>query len=172
MTFFIRRWLLIFSALLCVMALLLPIGCRHTVSNGEKRLRADLQRALSEHSYQTAAVLARRVIQFAPRDNGARERLVQAELGLKDIPDAKQSLLEWGKAVSRPSAKFHEYSGDVALKEGDRSGALIAWRKSVEPNARNPRVFRKIAVQEQSAHHWQEAVAAWSRILKIHDNVE
>ena len=131
-----------------------------------------MQRALSEHSYHTAAVLARRVIQFAPRDNGARERLVQAELGLKDIPDAKQSLLEWGKAVSRPSAKFHEYSGDVALKEGDRSGALIVWGKSVEVDARNPRVFRKIAVQEQSAHQWQEAVAAWSRILKIHDNVE
>ena len=30
----------------------------------------------------------------------------------------------------------------------------------------------KIAVQEQSAHHWQEAVVAWSEILKIHDSAE
>ena len=108
MTFFIRRLLLILSTLLCVMALLLPIGCRRAISNGEKQIRADLRRALSEHSYQTATVLARRVIQFAPRDNGAWERLVQAQLGLKDLAGAKQSLLEWGKAVPRPSAKFHE----------------------------------------------------------------
>lgn len=172
MTFFNRRPLLILSALLCVMALLLPIGCRRTVSNNEKQIRADLRRALSEHSYQTATVLARRVIQFAPQDNGAWERLVQAQLGVKDLAGAKQSLLEWGKAVWRPSAKFHEYSGDIALKEGDRSSALIAWRKSAEINARNPRVYRKIAVQEQSAHHWQEAVAAWSGILKIQDSAE
>src|SRR5437870_2450094 len=69
--------------LLLVIVLVLD-GCQRRVSDEEKNVRAELRRALHERSFAEAVPLARRVLHFAPNDNGAWARLAQAEAGLQD----------------------------------------------------------------------------------------
>ena len=125
-----------------------------------------MRRALHDRSFELAVTLARRVLKFAPNDNGAWARLAQAQFGAGDLSGLRQTLADWERAVTRTSAKYHEYRGDLALADGHRADALAAWKESVARKDRKARVFIKIARLEQADGHWPEAATAWTRGLK------
>ncbi len=155
------------AGLLLLLALLLGAGgCRRSITPEEKNARQEVREALQERAFARAVPLARRVLQFAPNDNGAWARLAQAQFGLRGLKGLRQTLAEWRGAVRKTSAKFDEYRGDLAFAEGRRAEALAAWTKAVAPKDRRPRVFIKIARLEQANRHWAEAAAAWTRGMK------
>jgi tetratricopeptide (TPR) repeat protein len=141
-------------------------GCRRTISDEERAARTEVRRALHDRSFQPAVTLARRVLKFAPNDNGAWARLAQAQFGADDLSGLRQTLADWERAVKRTPAKYHEYRGDLALADGHRADALAAWKESVARKDRKARVFIKIARLEQADFHWPEAAAAWTRGMK------
>ena len=140
-------------------------GCHRRVSTEEKRTRDALQTALREHSYEQAEQLAMRMLQFSPDDNGAWDRLAQAQIGRRDFDKAKQTLAAWRHAVSKPSAKVDEYAGDIAQEEQDLPLALQSWRAALQREPRNTRVLEKIARAHEAQGHWDESETAWTTYL-------
>ncbi|MGI8891017.1 MAG: tetratricopeptide repeat protein [Chthoniobacterales bacterium] len=141
-------------------------GCRRTISNEEWSAREAVRSALRKHQFAEAIAPARRVLQFAPKDNGAWARLAQAQFGQGDLRSLVDTLDQWKKTVRKPSGKYHEYRGDLAWAKHRHAEALEAWSEAVAGNDRKTRVFIKIARLEQQAGRWQEAAAAWTRGMK------
>ena len=153
------------SALLCN-------GCHRKKSPEERNLRHDLQQALAQHSYRDAELLARRVLQLAPNDDGIWARLVQAQCGAGNLPAAKETFAAWRSAVRHPSSKLDEYIGDVALAGNDPAAALQAWHRLLGREPRHLRVLTKVARVEQQQHHWLEAETAWNAALSAKETAE
>ena len=145
-------------------------GCHHRPTPEQKVERSKLRRALRDHAYEAAVPLARRIVTAAPNENGAWDRLIQAEFGLRDIASVKQSLADWRKAVRKPSSKLDEYTGDVALEEHDVAGALRAWAAVQASNPRNARVLEKTARLQRSQAHWLDAENSWTLHIRAGDN--
>jgi tetratricopeptide (TPR) repeat protein len=171
MSFFRRRFhpalivALIVSALFCG-------GCHRKKSPEERKLRQELQQALAQHSYRDAELLARRILQFAPNDNGIWARLAQAQYGAGNLAAAKATFAAWRSAVRRPSPKLDEYIGDVALAENDPAVALQAWHRLLGREPRHFRALTKVARLEQQQRHWMEADTAWSAALNTKETAE
>ncbi|MEY2493832.1 MAG: Tetratricopeptide repeat [Verrucomicrobiota bacterium] len=151
-------------------ALLTLTACNRAASKEEKALRAELREALRGRSYEKAAALAQRVLKMKPQDEGTRDRLVQAQFGLRDFAAVKQSLEEWRHVVKKPSPNLEEYAGDLALEEHEPSAALRAWSKVLAADPKNIRVLEKIARLEQAQRHWPEENAAWTALIDSKDD--
>jgi tetratricopeptide (TPR) repeat protein len=148
-----------------IVLLVLMTGCARRISDEERAARTEVRRELRAHNFAKAIMPARRVLQFAPEDNGAWARLAQAQFGLRDLDALQRTLTEWQAAVKQTSPKYDEYRGDLALAQGPREEALAAWKKAVARTGRKARVFIKIARFEQAAKHWQEAALNWTRAM-------
>lgn len=170
MSFFGKQQRRAAAALFCAVAICAQTSCERAASREQKALRAELRRALSEHSYDTAIQSARRLLKSKPQDNGTWDCLVQAQFGQRDLPAVKLTLADWRGAVRHPSPNLDEYSGDLVLEENDPSAALQAWAKVIAVDPKNLRVLEKVARLEAKQHHWTEASAAWSAHLGVHDN--
>jgi tetratricopeptide (TPR) repeat protein len=164
MNFSRRSFLLVLLFLLHVFG-----GCRRSISPEEHKVRGELREALHSHAFERAIPLARQLLHFVPRDNGTWARLAQAQAGLRDRTGLRETLAAWQKAVKRPSEKFYEFRGDLALADGQRGEALAAWTKSIARKDRKARVFEKIARLEQEEAHWSNAAANWSNALKLRE---
>nr|MBA3609442.1 hypothetical protein [Chthoniobacterales bacterium] len=106
------------SHLVLVLVLVLgPTACRRSITEEEKGARAEVRTALQERAFERAVPLARRVLKFAPKDNGAWARLAQAQFGLRDLAGLRRTLEDWRTAVRKTSAKYDEYRGDLAWAE-------------------------------------------------------
>ena len=140
-----------------------PVACRRAISPEEKTARNEVRQALHERAFDRAIPLARRVLHFAPNDNGAWARLAQAQFGARELTGLRQTLEAWRRAVKNTSAKYEEYRGDLAFAEGRRTEALAAWTQTIAGKDPKPLVFLKVARLEQANAHWPEAVAAWTR---------
>jgi tetratricopeptide (TPR) repeat protein len=162
----LHRLVLIFALL----SALASAGCHRSLSPEEKATRAELRQALREGSYAQAEKLARRVLQTSSHENGAWERLVHAQLGLRDFAGAKQTFAQWRRAVRKPSPKLDEFSGDVAAEEGDPVLALQLWKKALSANPRQVHLLRKIASLQQAQHRWADEDAALTAALAIEEN--
>lgn len=156
------------SLLVCVVF----TSCHRKISKEEKALRRDLQHALGQHSYREAEILARRLLLSAPNDNGAWDRLVQAQCGQGNYKAAKETFTRWRATMPKPSPKLDEYIGDVALAENNVAAALQAWHRLLGTNPRNLRVLTKVAHAEEQQHHWLEAETAWTAVLEMKETGE
>jgi tetratricopeptide (TPR) repeat protein len=161
-----------FFVLLGIATLLLGISCHRSKSPQEKKLRTDLRHALAQHSYHDAELLARRILQISPDDNGTWDRLVQAQCGAGNLPGAKETLVAWRHSVRNPSTKLDEYIGDVALAENDSNGALQAWHRFLEREPKQIRVLTKVARVKQQRRQWPEADTAWTAALVLKEAPE
>jgi tetratricopeptide (TPR) repeat protein len=142
-------------------------ACEPEKARQQKALRRQVTHELRQHSYVTAAPLARQLLQRTPRDERVRKQLVHALIGLHDLDGAKESLSEWRKAVASPSPRADEFEGDIAREEHDFPAAYSAWQKVMQGQPNNRRVRQKIALLQQSQQHWAEADATWSTALQI-----
>ncbi len=145
-------------------------ACHHALPKEEKAMRAELRQALRAHEYEKAAGLARRVVQSAPHDNGAWERLIRAQLGLRDFAGAKQTLDGWRRAIRDPSGKIDEYAGNLALAENDSARAMEFWSKAITAKPKDARVFGKMAQLESEQGHWSAAEQAWTAALQVRES--
>ncbi|MEY2520013.1 MAG: hypothetical protein QOF24_1772 [Verrucomicrobiota bacterium] len=166
---FLRQARAVVTLLIAFALLLLP-ACNRAASREEKALRAELREALRAHSYEKAAALAQRVLKIKPQDEGTRDRLVQAQFGLRDFAAVKQSLEEWRRVIKKPSTNLDEYTGDAALEEHEPSAALQAWSKVLAIDPKNIRVLEKIARLEQARRRWPEEDAAWTALIDVKDD--
>ncbi len=157
---------------LCALVLTLAAldACRRGPSAEEKALRAELRKALRERSYEKAATLAQQLVGSSPQDNGAWERLARAQLGKGDTAEAKQTLAQWQAVVRKPGPKFHELTGDVAIRENDHPAALLAWSRALAARPRNVRVLNKVARAHRLQEQWQEEDAMLTLMLEIKDD--
>jgi tetratricopeptide (TPR) repeat protein len=151
-------------------ALLTATGCEPQNVREEKALRRQLIREMRNHSYESAAPIARQLIRLQPQDSRIWKRLVQAQIGLHDFDGAKQTLLQWRETVQPTPVRTEEYEGDIAREEGDKARALEAWKKAAAVQPKRGRVFDKIAALQQSQQQWAEAIEAWTASLKAKDN--
>jgi tetratricopeptide (TPR) repeat protein len=155
------------TAVITILSLTLVLpACHRKISKEERNLRHDLNHALAVRLYREAEVLARRVLQYAPKDNGIWDRLVQAQCGQADYKGAKETFTAWRSSVGKPSPKLDEYIGDVALAERDAAGALHAWHRVLGADPQHLRVLIKVARVEQQQNHWLEAETAWTAVLR------
>lgn len=160
----------IMAALLLLTAVWALPACNRAASREEKALRAELRETLRERSYEKAAALAQRLLKLKPQDEGTRDRLVQAQFGLRDFAAVKQSLEEWRRTIKKPSPNLEEYTGDVALEEHELSAAVQAWSKVLAADPKNIRVLEKIARAEQAQRHWPEENAAWTSLINAKED--
>jgi tetratricopeptide (TPR) repeat protein len=149
---------------------LMQTSCNRPLPPEEKAVRAELRHALREHSYEQAVELATRVVRTAPRENGAWERLVRAQIGTGDLAAAKQTLSDWRKAVRRTSPKFDELTGDIASREGDPASAFPSWQRALASQPANARLVRKMARLHGAHGNWAEQNAAMTTLIEIEDN--
>ena len=145
-------------------------GCHRKASTEEEKTRKDLQRALREHSYEHAEQLALHALESSPDDDGAWERLVQAQLGQRDFTKAKQTLAAWRRAVPHPSTKVDEYAGDIAQEEQDFPLALQSWRAVLQQEPQNIRVLEKVARTHEAQGHWGESETAWVTVVQVQES--
>ena len=157
-------------ALFGAVLLLLLAGCRRGAAKEEIALRAELRKALRNHSYEEAAALAHRAVELNPQENGNWDRLVQAEFGRRDFVKVRQTLDEWSRTIKNPSRNLIEYTGDLAKEENNPSAALQAWSKVLGFEPKNTRVLEKVARLEQRQNHWAEENNAWTAYLASHDD--
>ena len=157
--------------ILIVIATLLFSSCHRKMSPEEKQLRHDLRHALTQHSYREAEILARRLLQFAPNDNGAWDRLVQAQCGQGDYKGTKRTFTDWRSTRAR------------LPRNSTNTSATSPWRRKTPPlpykrgidcweNPHNLRVLIKVARVEQQQHHWLEADTAWTAALQAKETAE
>ena len=158
------------AALLLLNAVWAVPACNRAASREEKALRAELREALRQRSYEKAAALAQRVLKIKPQDEGTRDRLVQAQFGLRDFAGVKQSLEEWRRTIQKPSPNLEEYGGDVALEEHELAAAVQAWSKVLAADPKNIRVLEKIARGEQAQRHWPEENSAWTALINVKED--
>lgn len=161
------RSLQIFASVTTIAAV---AACDRGPSAEEKALRAELRGALHDRAYERAETLAHQLVGSAPRDNGAWERLVRAQLGRGKIAEAKQTLAEWRSTIRKPAAKWDELSGDIANKEQDGAAALLFWSKALAPNPKNLRVLNKLARAHRAQEQWPEEEAMLTVILELKDD--
>jgi tetratricopeptide (TPR) repeat protein len=161
------RWGQLGLVLMLVIAL---SGCHRRASAEEKKIRHELQTALREHSYERAEQLAQRALEFSPGDNGAWDRLAQAQFGRRDLKAAKQTLAAWRRAVPHPSANVDEYAGDTARDEHDLPLALQSWRAVLQLEPRNTRVLEKVARAYEAQRHWDESETTWTKVVHVQES--
>lgn len=154
----------------CVLVSSLLSGCDHLPGKKQKQLRAEIQKALREHSYEKAMDLAQQLLKLNQQDNGSWDRLVQAQFALHDRGAVKRTLQEWRNSVTKPSSKLDEYTGDLAFEEQAADTAIQAWTKALGVEPKNTRVLQKIARAEKNQQHWGEEEAVWSSYIKVEDN--
>ncbi|MFN2507509.1 MAG: tetratricopeptide repeat protein [Chthoniobacterales bacterium] len=155
-------------AFLAVVALGLS-SCERGISPEQKAVRAELRQALRERSYEKAASLAQQVVGSAPHENGAWERLVRAQVGMRDLDAATQTLQEWRSIIPTPSWKWDELTGDVAIKKGDPALALDSWTKALVASPANARLLRKLVRLQRAQRHWAEEEALLSRLIDVEE---
>jgi len=155
---------------LAAILIVAPIGCKKQPPPENKVLRMQLAHELRHHSYDKALPIARRLIELTPQDNSAWKRLTQAQFGLRDFDGASQTLIEWRRTIAAPDPRLDEYEGDLANKKHDSAHARQVWEKILAAQPKNRRVLRKIALLEENQQRWVEAIAAWSRFLKVRDD--
>jgi tetratricopeptide (TPR) repeat protein len=161
------RWVLLSLSLAIALAVL-PASARRG-SAEEKETRTQLQRLLDARDFGAALPLAQRLVQLAPKDDGAWDRLVRAQLGFDDVDAAEASIARWRAAVQKPVPKVDELAGDAAHKRNDLAGALEYWKKCVAAQPQNARVLRKIARLHAAEQRWAEADAAYAAVLAVED---
>ena len=170
MSFFGKQRTRALALLLCAAAIIALATCNRATSREQKALQAELRQALSEHSYDKAAELARRILKFKSQDNGIWDRLAQAQFGMRDFAGVKQTLEEWRRAVPHPSTNLEEYTGDLAVEENNPPAALESWTKVLGVDPKNLRVLEKVARLEHQQHHWADENRAWTAHLGVQDN--
>ena len=158
------------GCLVLVLAIAGETACNRAPSPEEKATRAELRKALRERSYPKAVELAQRVVGSSPHDDGAWARLVRAHIGMRDLAEAKQTIVEWRSTVRNPSPKLDELAGDIANEEGNVGLALDSWSKALAATPKNPRVLNKVARAQRSQQHWAKEEAALSAIIDIKDD--
>ncbi len=146
------------------------VGCQPENVREEKALRRQLTHEMRNHSFESAAPIARHLIQLQPQDSRIWRRLVEAQMALHDFEGAKQTLADWRETVKPAPMRTEEFEGDIAYEEHDLPRALEAWKKAAAARPKNGRASEKIAALEQSKQHWNEAAAAWTDALKAKDN--
>ncbi|MDQ6626650.1 MAG: tetratricopeptide repeat protein [Verrucomicrobiota bacterium] len=172
MTFPAWRTSRLFSVFLAVVFALGGEACHRALTPEEKQTRAELRQALQDHSYDRAAELAAQVVAARPRENGAWERLVRAQLGRRDFASAKQTLVRWRAAVHKPSAMLEEFTGDIAAEEQDYSTATAAWKRALAVNQKRPQLLRKLARAQHAQRQWPEENATLTTLLALEDQVD
>jgi tetratricopeptide (TPR) repeat protein len=170
MKFLDRHKILAIKIAFVLLAMVPLSACHHALPQEEKAVRAELREALRAHEYEKAAGLARRVAQSAPQDNGAWERLIRAQLGLRDFAGAKQTLDAWHRAIRHPSSKIDEYAGDLALAENDSARAMEFWSKAIKAKPKDARVLGKMAQLESEQGHWSAAERGWTAALQVKES--
>jgi tetratricopeptide (TPR) repeat protein len=145
-------------------------ACRQAISREQKELRAGLKQAMQEKSYAKATSLAHQILKETPRNNGAWERHVKAQLALGDLAGANQTLAEWRRVVRRDSPKRLERTGDVAMKEGNPAAALEAWSKALAARPQTVRILHKVARADRALHKWSQEDVVLTRALALEDN--
>src|SRR5690349_6335126 len=91
-----------------------------------KSLPRQLTREMHNHSFVSAAPLARRLIQIAPQDNVSWKRLVESLIRLHDIDGATQALTAWRSTVRMPIPRMDECEGDIAREARDWPRAIAS----------------------------------------------
>jgi tetratricopeptide (TPR) repeat protein len=145
-------------------------GCRRGLSDAEKATRAELRQALREGAYERAVVLAQQVLDAHPKENGAWQRLVQAQIGLGNLDAARKSLSSWRAAVRNPSAKYDELTGDVAAKEGDLPRAAERWGRAADVEPWNVELLAKLAEAYRTIGRSQEEDAVLTQLLHLQED--
>jgi tetratricopeptide (TPR) repeat protein len=156
-----------FAWIAALVASLWLAGCQPESVRQEKNLRRQLAHELRNHSYATAAPIARQLLQRKPRDERLWKQLLQAQLGLHDLEGARETLQRWRSAVPSPSIRAEEFQGDIAREERDYSAALAAWEKVVRAQPNNRRVHQKVGLLHQTMGHWAKAEATWDTAIKL-----
>jgi tetratricopeptide (TPR) repeat protein len=108
--------------------------------------------------------LAEELLGLTPDDVDA---LVAVARGRAAAGDAAGALTALGQAQTRAPgrADLHKLQGDVALKVGDKRGALAAYRAALELDAGYVQVWLDLGRLHEEKEEWTEAQRAYERAL-------
>src|SRR5439155_221697 len=118
--------------------------------------------ALGGARAQEARGLAEQLLALTPDDV---EALVAVAKGRAAAGDAAGALTVLQQAQTRAPARadLRKLQGDVALKIGDKSGALAAYRAALELD----RGYVQVWLDLGRLHRYGEAVQAWEKVTRL-----
>src|SRR5256712_11871677 len=121
--------------------------------------------ALGGERATEARALAEQLLTLTPEDV---EALVAVARGRAAAGDAAGALTALGQAQTRAPerADLRKLQGDVALKVGDRSGALAAYRASLELDPGYVQVWLDLGRVHEEKEEWDAAEQAYERALE------
>ena len=114
---------------------------------------------------QKAAILAtRRVLALNPKSIPAHEMLVKIDSTLGQPPAAVQSLLTLASIDPANHASYERRAGQLELQAGHIPEALSIFENLVTNNPGNVDAMTDLAVTQQRAEHWSDALATWRKV--------
>jgi len=122
--------------------------------------------ALGGSRAEEACGLAEELLDLTPDDVDA---LVAVAKGRAAGGDAAGALTALQQAQTRAPARadLHKLQGDVALRIGDKAGALDAYRAALELDAGYVQVWLDLGRLHEDKEEWNEAQRAYERALDV-----
>ncbi len=151
---------------LCV-ALALAAGVAlHAAGDDLKDLRRQLDAASLGNDEASVAEISRRILEQAPRDATAWEKLALARLRLADYDLCEQALGQWEKEEKKTTPLINDLRGDLAMAQNHGEDAIRHWTDSVKQKP-DADIYEKIAKARRAMKQWDLAIEAATKLISM-----
>lgn len=111
-----------------------------------------------------AAFAAQEALTLNPKSVASYEFLVKLQTASGPTPEAVQNLTELARIDPANRASYSRRAGQLELQAGHIPEALAIFDQLVTENPGNVDALTDLALTEQRAEHWPDALAAWKQV--------
>ena len=122
---------------------------------------------LWNRDYRSALVSAQRALVLNPKSIAAYELIVKIESTQGQSPAATKSLLTLAAVDPTNRANYERRAGQFELQAGRIAEALEIFQRLVAENPGNADALTDLALTQQRAERWTEALATWRQVYAV-----
>lgn len=122
---------------------------------------------LWNRDYRSALVSAQRALLLNPKSVAAYELIVKIESTQSQSPAATKSLLSLAAIDPANRANYERRAGQLELQAGRIAEALEIFQRLVAENPGNADALTDLALTQQRAERWTEALATWRQVYAV-----
>jgi len=111
-----------------------------------------------------AAFAAQKALNLNPQSVAGYEFLVKLQTASGPTPEAVQNLTELARIDPANRASYSRRAGQLELQAGHIPEALAIFEQLVTENPGNVDALTDLALTEQRAEHWPDALVAWRQV--------
>ncbi len=114
-----------------------------------------------------ALAAAKAAVKAAPESVAAHEALVRFATESRDRPAASAALTRLAALDAENAARYRRQIGHLRLEAGDTDGAVELFAELCREDPASRENLTDLALAQQRAGNWTEAVAAWERAYRL-----